>query len=181
MSILYPVARSAEEALRAPQGHAARAHEAESVAAGAVNFVSEAIGPVFATREALAETFKTVLDQAWCIPLPLAAGRKPKSPVKPIFRDGLRWPKPKPLNNKTHTAVVWRLSISYWRTEGEDHATAGHARKLRRHPGSAALSPKTLNTLTNQPLRPVAPQQPLDIGLFEIHPPEAPHIIMPDE
>ena len=30
-------------------------------------------------------------------------------------------------------------------------------------------------------LRATKPQQPLDIGLFEVHPPEAPHIVMPDE
>ena len=35
--------------------------------------------------------------------------------------------------------------------------------------------------MARQPLRPVEPQQPLDIGLFEVRPPDAPHIVMPDE
>jgi hypothetical protein len=38
-----------------------------------------------------------------------------------------------------------------------------------------------LRARLERPLRPVKPQQPLDIGLFEVRPPEAPHILMPDE
>jgi hypothetical protein len=30
-------------------------------------------------------------------------------------------------------------------------------------------------------LRPTRPQKALDIGLFETRPPEAPHIVMPDD
>ncbi len=46
---------------------------------------------------------------------------------------------------------------------------------------SSLWTPETLRTIARQPLRPVEPQQPLDIGLFEIRPPDAPHIVMPDE
>lgn len=38
-----------------------------------------------------------------------------------------------------------------------------------------------MKALADQPLLPVRPQQPLDVGLFEVRPPEAPHILMPDE
>jgi hypothetical protein len=38
-----------------------------------------------------------------------------------------------------------------------------------------------VRAIARAPLRPVKPQQPLDIGLFETRPPEAPHIVMPDE
>jgi hypothetical protein len=35
--------------------------------------------------------------------------------------------------------------------------------------------------MAQAPLRPIEPQQPLDIGLFETRLPEAPHIVVPDE
>ena len=46
---------------------------------------------------------------------------------------------------------------------------------------AADLDAATLRALSRQPLQPVRPQQPLDIGLFEYRLPEAPHIIVPDE
>jgi hypothetical protein len=70
--------------------------------------------------------------------------------------------------------------VSYWRI-----ATAGRpieapqARRARR--GKQPLDPETLRAIAREPLRPVEPQQPLDIGLFEVRLPEAPHIVMPDE
>jgi hypothetical protein len=55
------------------------------------------------------------------------------------------------------------------------------ARKARRQKEGPAPDGETLEALANQPLRPVKPQQPLDIGLFEVRLPEAPHIVVPDE
>ena len=181
MSILYPVAGSADEALRAPKGRAVREREAEAVAGGDVTFVSEAVGPTFASKEALTEAFKAMLGEPWCAALPLAAGGKAKWAITPVNRDGRRWPAPKPPRAKKDAAVAWRLSISYWRIKGEEPVVLGHARKLRRRADASELDNKTLNALAGQPLRPVEPQKPLDIGLFEIHPPDAPHITMPDE
>ena len=43
------------------------------------------------------------------------------------------------------------------------------------------LEPEALRAIAETPLRPTKPQQPLDIGLFEVRPPDAPHIVMPDE
>jgi hypothetical protein len=176
MSILYPVAGSADEALQAPKGLAARARAAADMAGGPVLFVSEAVGPAFATREALADTFKTTLAQPWCAIRPVAAGAKAPGPVAPVNRDGRRWPE-----QKTAKSVLWRLSISYWRIESAEQAPMDHARQLRRDPEVGRLDAKALRALSRQPLRAMKPQQPLDIGLFEVRPPDAPHLIIPDE
>jgi hypothetical protein len=79
--------------------------------------------------------------------------------------------------------LVWRLSVSYWRVGGASAGVepAEAARKLRKRAGGEELDPMTLRALARQPLQAVRPQQPLDIGLFETRPPEAPHIVMPDE
>jgi hypothetical protein len=77
---------------------------------------------------------------------------------------------------------VWRLQVSYWRVgAAEAEAPLDQARALRREREAAGLQPAALKALARQPLRPVRPQQPLDTGLFEVRPPEAPHIVMPDE
>jgi len=176
MSILYPVAASADEALHAPKGLAARAREAADLAGGAVGFVTEAVGPAFATQETLVKAFETTVAQPWCAIRPVVEGKTAIGPVAPINRDGRRWPE-----QKTADAVLWRLSISYWRVMGADQPPADHARKLRRDPEVGQLDGKTLRALARQPLRAMKPQQPLDIGLFEVRLPEAPHIVVPDE
>ena len=175
MSILYPVAASADEALHAPKGFAAREREAVDAAGGAASFLSEAVGPAFATREALIDAYRTAAAQPWCAVRPVAAG-KVKAPVKPQNADGRRWPDAKPVQ-----PVFWRLSISYWRIGSSDQTPSDPARKLRRDPEARELDAKALRALARQPLRAVKPQQPLDIGLFEFRPPDAPHILMPDE
>jgi hypothetical protein len=52
---------------------------------------------------------------------------------------------------------------------------------VRRKSEAALLNAAELRALARQPLRPVKPQQPLDVGLFEVPAPEAPHILIPDE
>ena len=106
-----------------------------------------------------------------------ATGLAPQ-PRAPTFADGRRWPAPpaKP------AATVFRLSISYWRIgEAETAAPFDQARLARRRAEAAGLEAKDLRALAQQPLRPVRPQQPLDIGLFENPAPEAPHILIPDD
>lgn len=176
MSILYPVAASADEALHAPKGFAAREREAADAGGGGVTFHSEAVGPAFATREALLDAFRTAAAQPWCAARPVAESGKAQGPVKPVNADGRRWP-----DAKAAKPALWRLSISYWRIGGTDQIPADHARKLRRDPEARDLDAKALRALARQPLRALKPQQPLDIGLFEYRPPDAPHIIMPDE
>ena len=82
-------------------------------------------------------------------------------------------------------STVWRLQVSFWRPvsaapdipDTDAHTQARKARRGAREP----VDPKSLRALTRQPLLPVKPQQPLDIGLFEVRLPENPNIIVPDE
>ena len=189
MSLLYPVAASVEEALSRPRARAAREREAAVAAGEAVVFVTELAGPAFATREAALDAYAGKLDDdregrratvapedRWC-ELVEVAGAAP-DPVQPVFADGHRWPAPPP-----RPPSVWRLRVSYWKigATAAERPALDQARAMRRSTEAAALPAQTLRALAQQPLQPVRPQQPLDIGLFEVHPPEAPHITMPDE
>ena len=189
-AILYPVAADAEAALKAPLARMARAREAQAAVGQAVVFVSEAVGPAFATEAAALDAHPGRLDDGrpgrvatvaaedrYCRLAQVFEGRPPPL-MAPSLRDGRRWPTP-----KTPPRTTWRLQVSYWKlatAESQASAPGPQARQARR---SAAEPPpfEALHALTRQPLRPVKPQQPLDIGLFETRPPEAPHIIMPDE
>jgi hypothetical protein len=193
-AILYPVAANAEEALSRPLGRAAREREARGVAGDAVAFVTEAVGPTFASREAALAAWRDRIEAAeaddrYCRlieRLPDEPGRKPlPGPVTPAFQDGRRWPAPP----KTSPKTVWRLTVSYWRPlrSAEDIPAASEealpdvrqARVARR--GAGEVDAAALRAMARAPLRPVKPQQPLDIGLFETRLPEAPHIVVPDE
>ena len=190
-AIRYPVAQNAEAALSAPMARAARASDAEAVAGAAVEFVSEAAGPAFDSREAALSAYAGRLDDErpehrmtiepedrYCALIELAAGPVAPRPVmQPTYRGGRRWPKP-----DAPRPTVWRLSIRYWRVavarpllEAEPPAPPRAGRK------GAPLDAKALRERLGEPLRPLKPQQPLDIGLFEVRPPEAPHILMPDD
>jgi len=188
MSVLYPVAASVEEALSSPRARAVREREAQAAAAGPVGFVTEAAGPVFATREAALDAYRGRLDDErpgktatvppedrWCALVEVADA--PPPPAQPVLKDGRRWPEP-----GRPPAVAWRLHVSYWRIGAAAARTPlDQARALRRAAEASALPAETLNALAHQPLQPMRPQQPLDVGLFETRPPEAPHILMPDE
>lgn len=190
-AILYPVAATAERALAAPLGRAARASEAQAVARGEVVFVSEPAGPAFDSYEAALAAWGGRIDDGkpghtvqpadrYCTLREVVAGVPPRRAEKarrsrPTYADGRRWSPP-----PTPAATVWRLSVSYWRiVADEELAAMEQARKTRRRAND--LDPATLRALARQPLQPVRPQQPLDIGLFEFRPPDAPHIVMPDE
>lgn len=191
-AILYPVAASAEEALRAPRGRAARERDAERLAGEGVQFASEETGPAFASREAAFDAFRGQLDDD------PAGGQLPPEdrfcqlrerietlapePLEPVMKDGRRWPKRPAKPVKT----TYRVTVSYWKIGGEPEAVpeavkGPQARDLRRKTGAARLDAGQLRALAEQPLRPVRPQQPLDVGLFEAPAPEAPHILIPDE
>jgi hypothetical protein len=195
-AIVYPVAPNAEAALHAPEGHAAREQGAQQLAGAPVEFVSEAVGPAFETREAALDAYAGRVEDdrpgrsglppeaRWCSLRPVIdpslRRRARRAPVEPVNRDGRRWPEP---DAEARAALRWRLSVSYWRIRGVEQAEPlSPARALRRDRAQGpALDTRALSRLASQPLRPVQPQQPLDIGLFEVHPPEAPHITMPDE
>ncbi len=190
-AIRYPVAQNAEAAFSAPMARAARASEAEALAGAAVEFVSEAAGPAFDSREAALSAYAGRLDDErpehrvsvepedrYCALIEMAAGPvAPKPVMQPTYRNGRRWPKPNPPR-----PTVWRLSIRYWRVavaqpllQAEPPSAPRTGRK------TAPLDAKALRERLGEPLRSLKPQQPLDIGLFEVRPPEAPHILMPDD
>ena len=175
MSILYPIARGAEAALNAPRGRAAREREAERLVHEPVAFLHEFTGPTFRNEDEARAHWAGRLDDE-------RAGRRvslaPEDrfcELKPIIQRS-RVPFAPP-----HT--VWRLSVAYWRVGGApaEAAETPQARKARRQKAGPAPDGDTLDAMANQPLRPVKPQQPLDIGLFEVRLPEAPHIVVPDE
>jgi hypothetical protein len=194
-AVLYPVAANAAAALNAPLGRAARASQAALLAGGAVAFVSESTGPAFVSRDAALDAFAGRVDDErpgrvrsvqpedrYCDLRELAEGPPPgpgkSMPPRPVYRDGRRWPEP-----RKAPAAVWRLSVSYWKL-----VQAG-AEPVLEHPSDgpagakqpAAQDMAALRERLSAPLTPVKPQQPLDVGLFEFRPPEAPHILMPDE
>jgi hypothetical protein len=165
-AILYPVAPDAEAALNAPRGRAARESEARGLAGEPVTFVRDFIGPVFRDEAEARTLWAARLDGApedrFCaLRAIIQRSRVPFAPA--------------------HTA--FRLSVAYWRIGAAPAAPAEtrQARKARRSSKGEPPDGPTLEALANQPLQPVRPQQPLDIGLFEVRLPEAPHIVVPDE
>ncbi len=198
MSILYPVAETPEAALHAPRGHAARAREAERVAGCAVRFVTEAVGPAFSSRDAALDAYAGRVDDdrpgraspppegRWVQLRPVSAAPgvkpRPRPTVKPVNREGRRWPSPPSQTGDEEPPTLWRLSVSYWRVEQAAVVPPqAAARKLRRDAAAKDLDAAVLDALARQPLRPLRPQRALDIGLFEYRPPDAPDLIIPDE
>lgn len=186
-AILYPVATNGEQALSRPLGRAARESEARRRAGEAVVFATDAVGPAFATREAALDAYKGRIDDdrtgvtpeaedRYCRLIEqVAEGAKPPRPVAPTYADGHRWPTP-----SKAPKTVWRLTVSYWRIGTAERPLEAPQARVARKSGET-LDPDTLRAITRAPMRATKPQQPLDIGLFEIRPPEAPHIVMPDE
>jgi hypothetical protein len=191
VTVRYPIASNAETALSAPVGRAVREREAQAIACEPVEFVRELTGPAFTNREAALKAYAGRVDaegsgpvepeDRYCELAEVAAevgGRRPiAGQAQPTFRDGRRWQQPKRMLD-----TVWRLSIGYWRPlANRPQPVFDQARKARRSDDALRLRPEELRALAHQPLRPVRPQQPLDIGLFEMRLPENPDIIVPDE
>lgn len=186
-AILYPVAVNGEQALSRPLNRAARESEAARRAGAAVAFTTDAVGPAFATREAALDAYRGRVEDErtgaspepqdrYCALVEQVADGAPRPrPVEPVYADGHRWPTP-----SDPPRTVWRLTVSYWRIgSAERPLDPPQARQARK--SGQPLEPDTLRAIARAPLRPTKPQQPLDIGLFETRPPEAPHIVMPDE
>ena len=189
-AVRYPIAETAEAALAAPLGRAEREREARGIAGEEVVFVTEPTGPGFPTLEAALQAFRgrvedprgggapVAPEDRYCIlreVVPEGAGRPPR-PQKPSLRAGRRWPQP-----RQAPTVVWRLSVSYWRIATAAEISLDQARRARRDKAAAALTPDRLRVLAAHPLRAFKPQQPLDIGLFEVRAPENPAEIIADE
>ncbi len=204
-AVLYPVARSATQALdalRTGQPRAARTREALDVARmilahAEVRFVTEDVGPGYDTyAQALAAWSQWVDDPKGGSRLEpqdrFASLRQVIAPeVRPhvresaraTFKDNRRWTLPQ----DPAPASVWRLSLSYWKIL--DPSEAGlpapppgvQARTLRRSRKAVDVPAETVKALTQQPMSAFKPQKALDIGLFEFRPPDQPHLIIPDE
>lgn len=186
-AILYPVATNGEQALSRPLGRAARESEARRRAGEAVVFASDPVGPAFATREAALDAYRGRVEDDRTGATPEAEdrycrlveqveeGTKAPRPVEPTYAEGHRWPTP-----ARPPKTVWRLVVSYWRVGTAERPIEAPQARVARKAGEA-LDADTLRAIARTPLRPTKPQQPLDIGLFETRPPEAPHIVMPDE
>ncbi len=184
MSSPFPVAPTAEAALHAPAGFAARETEAMRLADGPVTLATEPVGPAFETRESAAEAYAARLGEPWCALRPVAVGGAAlPSPARPVLSGGSRWPE------RPVAPVLWRLQVSWWRCGPAEPPALDDpaeppppaARQARRSAAGAGLGALALGRLTSQPLRAVRPQQPLDVGLFEVRPPEAPDRLIADE
>lgn len=175
-AIAYPVARNAEQALSQPLGRAAREREAGGVAGQAVAFAADAMGPAFATREAAEAAYRGPLAEGYArLVEQVAQGERPPPAAEPVNADGRRWPDPPPAPR-----TAWRLVVSYWRMASPERPLEPpQARKARR--AGLPFAAETLREMARAPLKPVAPQQPLDIGLFETRLPEDPDTVVPDE
>ena len=158
-----------------------------------MTFTSELTGPAFPTREAALDAYAGRLDderpgqgvsiqpedrfcqlrELTAAPPPRRAGKRTAKGLQPVYKDGRRWPAP-----LAPPQTVWRLSVSFWRVGAPPVPVVGEPVRRGR---LANADPATLRRLAAEPLRPIKPQQPLDIGLFEYRLPEAPHIIVPDE
>jgi len=175
-AILYPVAENAEQAMARPLGRAEREREAIGVASQAVVFTTDPIGPAFATREAAAEAYAGPLGEHWARLVEKIVPGQKVSHAKPVFKDGSRWP----LATFSPPRTAWRLMVSYWRiATAERPVAAPQARKARR--AGRDFDAETLRAIAQEPLRPIEPQRALDIGLFEVRPPNDPDILIPDE
>lgn len=175
-AILYPVAANAELAMAAALGRAAREREAQGVAGEAVVFTTDPTGPAFAEEAAAQAAYAAALAEGWArLAEQILPGQKVPH-AEPACEDGRRWSPP----SQPRPRTAWRLMVSYWRiATAERPIEAPQARAARR--ARQPLDSRTLQAIARQPLRPIEPQQPLDIGLFEVRPPDAPHIVMPDE
>lgn len=182
-ALLYPIANDGNSALSAPLGHALRAREAEVLAGEPVVFSSERVGPPCPTREAAQDLLsrltsgpETPLDPAAVRLVEVFDGARPPSPARPQAEGDRRWP-PAPPPPRT----VWRIQVDFWRPASKAPAILSTQARHVRKRAQSDLSGDDLNAFARQPLRPVRPQQPLDIGLFEVRAPEDPDRLLPDE
>jgi len=182
-ALLYPVAIDGHAALRTPLGYALRAREAESLAREPVSFCSERVGAACSTREAAQELLAQLSAGAATPPDPATVrlvevfdGASPPRPARSLAEGDRRWPAPPPAPR-----TVWRIQVDFWRPASQAPAILSvQARDVRKRV-QGEISGDHLSAFARQPLRPVRPQQPLDIGLFEVRAPEDPNLVLPDE
>jgi hypothetical protein len=191
-AIAYPIAAHAVDVLKgyAALKKAERLREAQGLAESRVGFVTETLEAGFPTHEAAeayyAQACPGLLEQPFAqLQCRIqAAPKKKASSTPPDFEPGKRWPKPANTQQSQ-----WQVSVSYWKTlSGAIESPppvqvnpAVQARAMRKRSLGQALTAAEVKALTYTPLNPYLPQKSLDIGLFEVHPPENPNIIIADE
>ncbi len=184
----YPIATDGHAALaQLRQGddkRAAREREAETLAGHRVAFVTQSIGPLYASEDEARAVYAALLDDSRVCVLTCrvkTASAKKRAAEQPVLDEGSRWPKAKqPLES------VWQLSVSYWKILSETrqagaNAPNGQARKLRKTVRGYDLTPEQILALTETPLTAARPQKALDFGLFDFIPPDNPGIVIADE
>lgn len=190
MTVRFPIAATADVALTAPLGRAGREREAREIAGEEVEFVRELAGAPFEDRAAAVQLYAGLIDEEgmravapedrFCELVEVIAEegrRRIGDQAEPVFKAGKRWPQPKRL-----LKTAYRLSVGFWRpVSARPPMTIDQARAMRKREGARELTAQQLRAMASQPLQAMKPQQALDIGLFEVSPPEAPHILMPDE
>ncbi len=186
---LYPIAADAHVALAQLRSgeakRAAREKEAEVLADDRVAFVTQAIGPLYATEAEARAAYAALLDDSRVCTLSCRIAAPPPrkhKPTQPVFEAGVRWPK---TQSPPHS--VWQLALSYWKIlPASRSATAGdvgteQARKLRKGRRGHELTPEQILALTETPMTAARPQKALDFGLFDFIPPDNPGIVIADE
>lgn len=185
---LYPVAVDGHTALaqlRQGEGQrVAREKDAEKAAGQRVDFVTQSIGPLFASEDEASKAYASVLDDSRVCTLTCRI--KSQFPAKrasaePVLEAGVRWPKaPAPVDS------VWQLSISYWKPApasraAKGEAPNGQARRLRKTTKGQELTREQILALMDAPMTAARPQKALDFGLFDFIPPDNPDIVIADE
>lgn len=166
---MFPVARSAFEAVSAPLGFAPREREASALLKGlAVRFAVEPLfHPVDSEECALALVGSTLPIGCSIVPMALAApgSLRPEcdlSNVAPVNRNGKRWPtERRPGAPRTGFSVI----VKFWApVDASATMGAGWPTLLSRQPDE--LSPAELRTYVQRPQSVNIPQSALDVGLF---------------
>lgn len=189
MSIIFPLGHNPHEIVQGcAQGTlrmAARERDAEGLSGKPVVFATEMIEPPFPTEAAARQHYADILAKGFStLVCGFERSRKLPKPLKPVMRDGQRWPEAAAV-----PPLQWRLSIRYWKIvtkRAKPVANTGtslqvQARAARKKALDVPLTPEEVLALAHAPLMAYRPQKALDIGLFEMPLPENPAIIIADE
>jgi len=184
----YPIAADGHAALaqlrQDDDKRASREREAETLAGHRVAFVTQSIGPLYASEDEARKAYAGVLDETRVCTLTCrlkSAATSKRAQVQPLLENGARWPKAQVARESQ-----WQLSISYWKALPATrivpgNAPKGQARKLRKDMKSYELTPEQVVALTETPMTAARPQKALDFGLFDFIPPDNPGIVIADE
>ncbi len=201
MPVKFPICRNGIEVLNASSITFARAYregDARRLCGQNVAFVSEFVGPEFASHDLALDSFKGLVederpdrrfnpepeDRYFSI-----VCRFRRAPGRPKKRKSI--PAPTTLQEGEPPApspfpTYYQLSVSYWkvldgrRPETQATLSAFSDRRSRRK-AKGKFSADELAAIANTPLRATAAQLAMDFGLFERHDPDKPGWLIADE